>query len=347
MSTRAVTVEAALLEIGATHGIDAAAIAAAHGASAGVVRRTPLVRQVRPAGGPLAEVLLKAENLQLTGSYKVRGALNKMGVLGPGCPGVVAASAGNHAQGLAYAARAMGVPCSIHLPVGAPVSKVAAIRELGATIHEQGETIDDCFALAATEARERGHVFVHAFDDPDIIVGQGGVGLEIVEDVPELAQVVIPVGGGGLAAGMAVAIKSRRPEVRLVGVQAPAGGPFVRPDFPSPGPGPRAEGHPPTIADGIAVKRPGVITGAVLEPLLDELVMVAEESIAEAMMWVMDQAKLVVEGAGAVSVAALLEGLVAPVPDGETVAVLSGGNVDLELIARVLGGGLGLSEASS
>jgi threonine dehydratase len=280
------------------------------------------------------EVLLKAENLQLTGSYKLRGALNKMRVLGPGCPGVVAASAGNHAQGLAYAARASGVPCSIYLPEGAPLAKVEAIREFGAEIHQGGASVDDCFALARSAAQRSGWSLVHPFDDSDIIVGQGGVGVELIEDVENLGQVVVPIGGGGLAAGVAVAIKSAAPEVKMVGVLARSCAPFVQTAFPE-------ERHhatetAPPIADGVAVKRPGTITGAIIDHLLDELVVVDEQQIADAMVWAMERAKLVVEGAGAVSIAALLHRLVAPASRGATVAVLSGGNIDVELIGAVV-----------
>ncbi len=279
------------------------------------------------------QLLLKAENLQLTGSYKLRGALNKVRVLGSDCPGVVAASAGNHAQGLAYAARACGIRCSIYLPTGAPLSKVEAIRDLGAEIHQEGATVDDCFALASAAAQRSGWSLVHPFDDPDIITGQGGVGVEILRDVPDLAQVVVPIGGGGLAAGIAVAIKSAIPEVKIVGVLARACAPFVQTAFPEDDPSALATS---TIADGVAVKRPGAITGAIIELLVDEVLVVEDQQIADGMVWAMEKAKLVVEGAGAVSIAALIHGQVAPMPQGSTVAVLSGGNIDVGLIGAVV-----------
>lgn len=278
--------------------------------------------------------MLKAENLQLTGSYKLRGALNKMRALGAGCPGVVAASAGNHAQGLAYAARASGVACSIFLPAGAPLAKVEAIRELGAEIHQGGATVDDCFALAGAAAKRSGWSLVHPFDDPDIIVGQGGVGMELIEDVKDLGQIVVPIGGGGLAAGIAIAVKSVAPDVKIVGVLARSCAPFVQASFPQEVPG--AEGRVPAIADGVAVKRPGAITGAIIERLVDELVVVEEQEIADAMVWAMERAKLIVEGAGAVSIAALLRCKVVPASRGATVAVLSGGNIDVGLIGAVV-----------
>lgn len=328
------SLSAALQGIRERYGIDAKAIAAAHRASAGVVRRTPVVSSTSGSSALGSQVLLKAENLQLTGSYKLRGALNKVRALGPGCPGVVAASAGNHAQGLAYAARANGIACTIYLPGNAPLSKLNAIRDLGAEIHQGGATVDDCFALASAAAKRSGWSLVHPFDDPDIIVGQGGVGVELLQDVAELSQVVVPIGGGGLAAGIAVAIKSVAPEVRIVGVQAQACAPFVQACFPELDSDRPAAAS--TIADGVAVKRPGVITGAIIEQLLDEIVVVDEQQIADAMIWAMERAKLVVEGAGAVSIAALLCGLVAPLSSGVTAAVLSGGNIDVGLIDAVV-----------
>lgn len=321
---------AALQAIHESYGIDAEAIAAAHRASASTIRRTPVVR---PAGSsPGLDVLLKAENLQLTGSYKVRGALNKVRALGRDCPGVVAASAGNHAQGLAYAARASGIPCSLYLPTAAPLAKVNAVRALGAEIHQGGATVDDCFALASEAAERSGWSLVHPFDDRDIIIGQGGVAVELLEDVRDLGQVIVPVGGGGLAAGVAVAIKAAAPHVNVIGVLARACAPFVQPSFPDEQQSDAAT----TIADGVAVKRPGMIPGAILERLLDELVVVEDQQIADAMVWAMEQAKLVVEGAGAVSIAALLHDQVSSTADGATVAVLSGGNIDVGLIGAVV-----------
>jgi threonine dehydratase len=332
--TSSSAVARALQEIRERYRIDADAIAAAHRASAVTVRRTPVVRPASGLGEMGGEVLLKAENLQLTGSYKLRGALNKMRALGADCPGVVAASAGNHAQGLAYAARASGVACSIFLPAGAPLAKVEAIRELGAEIHQGGATVDDCFAFASAAAKRSGWSLVHPFDDPEIIIGQGGVGVELIEDVKDLGQVVVPIGGGGLAAGIAIVVKSAAPEVKIVGVLARSCAPFVQSAFPQEDPG--AQGAVPAIADGVAVKRPGAITGAIIERLVDELVVVEEQEIADAMVWAMERAKLVVEGAGAVSIAALLHRKAALASRGSTVAVLSGGNIDVGLIGAVV-----------
>lgn len=326
------SLRAALASIEAEHGIDADAIASAHRASAEIARWTPTLPAGEEDRSGSGKLLLKAESLQLTGSYKLRGALNKLRALGDSCRGVVAASAGNHALGLSYAARAARIPCAIYLPLGAPLSKVEAIRRLGAEIHQEAQTVDECFALAADAAVSRGFSLVHPFDDPEVIAGQGGVGIELLHDVPDLAQLVVPVGGGGLAAGVAIAIKSVRPEVRIVGVQARESAPFVEAAY-APG-GARAAATVP-IADGVAVKRPGNITGAIIESLLDDLVMVEEHQVAEAMVWLLEHAKLVAEGAGAVAPAAILDGLVSRAPEGSTVAVVSGGNVDLRLIAAL------------
>ena len=171
--------------------------------------------------------MVKAENLQRTGSFKLRGALAKLATLDDGTRGVVAGSAGNHAQALAYAARARGIPCTVHMPAGAAISKIAAVRAFGAHVEQGGETVDDCVERARADAEEHGWVFVHPFDDEEIVRGQGGVGLELLDDVPDLAHVIVPIGGGGLAGGVALAIKLARPEVQITGVQAAACAPFL------------------------------------------------------------------------------------------------------------------------
>ena len=276
-------------------------------------------------------ILLKAENLQRTGSFKLRGALAKLADL-PGPAGVVAGSAGNHAQSLAYAAHARGVPCEVFMPREASVAKVAAVGAYGGSVILGGESVDECIAAAIERARESGATFVHPFDDGEVIVGQGTLGLELLEDVPDLAKVIVPVGGGGLVSGIGGVIKLARPEVEIVGVQVEAIAPF---------PGSLAAGEPltvsstGTIADGIAVKRPGELTLALVARWVDEIVVVGEDDVAEAMVLLMERAKLVVEGAGAVGVAALLARAVAPATSGATVVVLSGGNVDAGLLALV------------
>lgn len=289
---------------------------AARRASAELIRHTPILTAASVSERSGGTIVLKAENLQRTGSFKLRGALNKLRAVGRDVSGVVAGSAGNHAQSLAYAARAHGLRCVVFMPEDAPVSKVEAVRAFGAEVHQRGRTVDDCVGLAREDAEAASLEFVHPFDDLDVIAGQAGVGLELLDDVRDLACVVVPVGGGGLASGVAVAIKQRRPDVVIVGVRAAAG------------PGE-------TIADGIAVKQPGPITGPLLERFVDRVVTVPEDEIAEAMVLLVERSKLIVEGAGAVSLAALLTGSVTPPATGSTVAVLSGGNVDLTLLAAV------------
>ncbi len=303
---------------------------AAHAASARVVRRTPVLTSAsvsRRCGGTVA---LKAECLQRTGSFKLRGALNKLRALGGRSRGVIAGSAGNHGQSLAYAARQMGVPCEVVMPLGVPVSKLEAVRAFGAVVHQHGHVVDDCIAVALERAAEAGLTFVHPFDDRDVLAGQAGVGIELAEAVPGLRRVIVPVGGGGLAAGVALALKQSRPEVAVIGVQAAACAPLAAAlshgDVP-----PVA----PTIADGIAVKRPGALTLPLLERLLDDVVTVGEEAIAVAMVFLLERSKLVVEGAGAAALAALLSGAAAPAARGTTVPILSGGNVDVSLLAAV------------
>jgi len=300
-------------------------------AIAGVARETPVL-----VSGTLSErcggsVVLKAENLQRTGSFKLRGALNRVAGLEPGS-GVVAGSAGNHAQALAYAASARGIACEVFMPIEAAVAKVAAVQAYGGKVTLGGDSVDDCVAAARTRAQETGAVFVHPFDDPQVILGQATLGLELLDQVPDLATVIVPLGGGGLIAGLAGAVKHARPQARIVGVQVAACAPF---------PAALAAGTPvavkgaPTIADGIAVKRPGELTLPLVERFVDEVVVVSEEDTAEAMVLLMERAKLVVEGAGAVGVAALLAELLRPAAEGTTVVVLSGGNVDAGLLALV------------
>jgi threonine dehydratase len=309
-------------------------IAAARPVVETVARRTPVLSSRTISERTGGTVALKAENLQRTGSFKVRGASAKLDALGEeGCArGVVAASAGNHAQGLAAAAAARGVRCDVYVPTNAPISKAEAARGQGAHVHVGGESLDECITLAQERAASAGAAFVHPYDDPYIVAGQGSLGLELLEDVPDLARVVVPVGGGGLAAGIAIAVKSERPHVQVIGVQVAACAPY--PESLERGEPVPAESAL-TIADGIAVKRPGKLTLALLREWLDGLVVVEDEETAEAMFWLLERCKLVVEGAGAVGVAALLGGQVAPAPRGTTVAVLSGGNVDPGLLLSI------------
>jgi threonine dehydratase len=279
-------------------------------------------------------VALKTENLQRTGSFKLRGALAKLAALGDQCAGgVVTASAGNHGQALAYAARARGVRCEVFMPQQAPIAKVEAATGLGAQVHLVGSTLEESLAAARERAERDQLAFVHPFNDPEVIAGQGSVGLELLSQVPDLSNVVVPVGGGGLASGVAIALKSQRPEIRVIGVQVATCAPF---------PASLQAGEPVavdsalTIADGIAVKRPGELTLALIKRWVDEVVVVAEDDVGEAMVFLLERAKLVVEGAGAVGVAALLSGSAHPTAEGTTVAILSGGNVDAGLLAQIV-----------
>jgi threonine dehydratase len=265
-------------------------------------------------------VWLKVENLQRTGSFKIRGAVNKLATLDEAerGAGVIAASAGNHGQAVAWAARELGIAASVFMPQDAPMAKVEATQGYGAETVLTGALFDDALAAATARADETGATFVHAFEDPLVIAGQGTIGLELLEQVPDAATFLIPIGGGGLAAGIATVLRASKPGVRIVGVQA----------------GKSDRG---TIADGILVKHPGALTMAILDELLDDIVHVEDDAIAEAITLLLERSKLVVEGAGAASVAALLQG----VADGESVcALLSGGNIDATLLVSVVRHGL-------
>jgi threonine dehydratase len=275
-------------------------------------------------------VLLKAENLQRTGSFKIRGAFNTVAQLGERerAAGVVTASAGNHGQAVAWAAREAGIAATIVVPEAAPMAKVDAARGYGAAVEMAGEGFDDAVALAHELGARTGAVFVHAFENPHVVAGQGTLGLELAEQLPAgEGAVVIPVGGGGLAAGIAIALRELRPALRLVGVQSAACAPLA---------GRRPEGA--TVADGIAVKQPGTMTSAVLRDLLDEIVVVEDEEIARAIVLLLERSKLVVEGAGAAPVAAVLAGRVGG--DGFACPVLAGGNIDATTLGSVVRFGL-------
>jgi threonine dehydratase len=300
--------------------------------TADVVRETPVLSTRTLSERAGMTVALKAENLQRTGSFKLRGAFAKIASL-PDVRGVVCGSAGNHAQAVAYAARARGVPCEVFMPEAAPIAKVEAATALGATVRMEGASVDEALVAALERANSAGLTFVHPFDDPQVIAGQGGVGLELATQVPDLARVVVPVGGGGLISGIAVAVKSQLPGVEVIGVQVEACAPFqasLIAGEPVPITTLRA-----TIADGIAVKRPGDRTLRLISQWVDQMVVVSEDQVSEAMVFLMERAKLVVEGAGAVGVAAVLAGLIEPAGGGTTAIVLSGGNVDAGLLAEV------------
>ncbi|MBM9504557.1 threonine ammonia-lyase [Actinacidiphila acididurans] len=309
----------------------------AHKMLAGVARVTPMEGSRHLSSLVGAPVHLKCENLQRTGSFKIRGAYVRIAGLTPEqrAAGVVAASAGNHAQGVALAASLLGVRSTVFMPVGAPLPKVAATREYGAEVRLHGAVVDESLLAAKEYAESTGAVFIHPFDHQDVIAGQGTLGLEIMEQCPEVGTIVVGVGGGGLAAGVALAVKALRPQVRIVGVQA-AGAAAYPPSL--------AAGRPVTLesvatmADGIMVGRPGDLPFAIIRELVDEVVTVTEDQLSSALLLCLERAKMVVEPAGASPVAALLaapESFAGPV-----VAVLSGGNVDPLLMQRTLRHGM-------
>ncbi len=304
-----------------------------------LARVTPLLPSPSLAQRLGAPVWLKAESLQRTGSFKVRGAAYFLHQLPAAvrARGVVAASAGNHAQGVAVAAAAAGAPCTVVMPVGTALPKERATRDYGAEVRLHGADLRAAVAEAERLARERGATYVPPFDHPHIIAGQGTLGLELLEQQPALDLVLVPVGGGGLAAGVALAIKSQRPGCRVVGVQAAANPSAAR-----------SHGHaapiamPPhaSLADGCAVPRVGDVTLPLLNAYVEDIITVSEEWISAAMVYALERNRLVVEGAGALGLAALLVGLVDP-RGGDTAVVLSGGNIDINLLARTVQHGLG------
>ncbi|KAF5999826.1 MULTISPECIES: threonine ammonia-lyase [Streptomyces] len=287
-----------------------------------------------------APVHFKCENLQRTGSFKLRGAYVRIAGLLPEerAAGVVAASAGNHAQGVALASSLLGVRSTVFMPTGAPLPKVAATRDYGAEVRLHGQVVDETLAAAQEYAAETGAVFIHPFDHPDIIAGQGTVGLEILEQCPEVRTIVVGIGGGGLAAGIAVAVKALRPDVRIIGVQA--AGAAAYPLSLAAG-RPVAIDNPSTMADGIKVGRPGDVPFRIVKELVDEVRTVSESHLSSALLLCLERAKLVVEPAGASPVAALLSE--PGTFEGPVVALLSGGNVDPLLMQRILRHGMAAS----
>ena len=309
--------------------IDLATIRAARNAGLGVVKHTPVTESAALSERFGGNVVFKAENLQRTGSFKIRGAMNKLTSLGEAASaGVVAGSAGNHAQSLAFAARHFGVPCRIFVPAGASISKMESVRSYGATLTEGGDTLSDAVTIARDHASSTGMNFCHPFDDPMVVAGQATLGLELAEDIDNLSTVIIPLGGGGLTGGVALALKQLNPNVRIVGVQVRACAPYAG--------APPADGPIVTLADGIAVKQPGEFTRPIIENFVDDIVVVEEDLVADAMVMLMDRAKLYVEGGGAVGVSALLSRQVVPAQSGTTCVVLSGGNVDLGLVPNLI-----------
>jgi threonine dehydratase len=317
--------------------LELADIEAARALLTGVVRTTPL-----ELSRPLSQVLgvpvwLKCENMQRAGSYKVRGAYTRISRLSDAerARGVVAASAGNHAQGVALAAGMLGARSTVFMPEGAPLPKVTATKGYGATIEYAGNTVDDALVAAREFAERTGAILIHPFDHPDVIAGQGTVGLEILEQCPDVGTIVTAVGGGGLISGVAVAAKALRPQVKIIGVQAEGAAAY---------PPSLAAGEPvklnasATIADGIAVLRPGDLNFAHVSKLVDEVVTVTDEDLSAALLLLLERHKMVVEPAGGAAVAALLTGVV-PIAE-PVVAILSGGNIDPMLLLRVIEHGL-------
>ena len=304
----------------------------------GVVRPTPLEYSRALADRVGAEVYLKCENLQRAGSFKIRGAYTRMARLSDEekARGVVAASAGNHAQGVALAAQLLGIKAKVYMPHGAPMPKLVATKAYGATIEQVGTTIDECLVKAREWEASTGAVLIHPFDHPDIVAGQGTCGLEIIQECPDVKTIVVSAGGGGLLAGIATAVKALKPDVRIIGVQAEQAAAY---------PLSLAAGKPvvfenmQTMADGIAVGMPGDVPYALVRELVDGMETVSEEALSRALLFLLERAKLVVEPAGAAAVAHLLTTAGRHV-DGPVVAVLSGGNIDPLLLLRIIRHGM-------
>ena len=307
-----------------------------------VIRKTDVIYAPKLCKG--VELYLKTENLQVTGSFKVRGAYYKMTRLSKEekARGVIACSAGNHAQGVALSAKENGIKAVICLPDGAPISKVEATKSYGAEVCLVQGVYDDAYKRALELRDEMGYTFIHPFNDIDVIAGQGTIALELLEELPDLEAVIVPVGGGGLIAGIAYTIKMLSPHVKVYGVQA-AGAPSMRDSLAHGG----VEELPSvsTIADGIAVKKPGDLTYEFCRKYVDEIVTVTDDEISAAILALMEQHKLVTEGAGAVSVAAAMFGKV-DVKGKKTVCLLSGGNIDVTILSRVIKRGLLMSGRS-
>ena len=301
-----------------------------------VLRRTDLI--AAPQIAPDSSIFLKPENLQLTGSFKVRGAYYKISQLSDEekAKGVIACSAGNHAQGVALGATKNGIKSLICFPSGAPISKVEATKKYGAEVCLVDGVYDDAYQKALQLKEEKGYTFVHPFDDENVIAGQGTIGIELLDQLPDVDAVIVPVGGGGLISGVAFAIKSLRPNVKVYGVQA-SGAPSMVQSLSHK----RIERLPSvkTIADGIAVKEPGTHTFDICSKYVDDVVTVTDDEISTAILSLIEQQKLVAEGAGAVSVAAAMFGKL-PIEGKKTICLVSGGNIDVTILSRVINRGL-------
>ena len=311
----------------------------AAGRLAGVIHQTPLDYSRTFSDLTGSQVYFKLENLQKTGSFKIRGAYNKISLLNDQerSRGVLTASAGNHAQGVAYAASLTGIGSTIIMPESAPIAKVMATREYGARVILDGKDYDEAYCKALSLQREIGAIMVHGFNDPDIITGQGTLGLELLRQLPSLDVVLVPIGGGGLAAGVSLVVKELQPRVKVIGVQAGEAAAV----YMSRKAGQLRElpGEASTIADGIAVRMPGELTFEVIRQYVDDIVTVDEEEIARSILMLLERSKLVVEGAGAVAIAALLQRRVV-YPGAKIAVILSGGNIDMNVISTIIERGL-------
>lgn len=307
-----------------------------------IVKPTPVVQSIFYSSKFHAPIWFKLENFNVTGSFKIRGAANALRLCNEEQLklGVVAASAGNHAQGMAYVSKMLGVKCTIFMPLRTPLNKVTATRSHGAEVILVGDVYDDAFSEAISFSNKHGSRIIHAFSDAEVINGQGTAGLELLDQIPNLASVIVPIGGGGLAGGMSTAIKTLRPDVKIIGVQAKS--------FPSMRTAlntklAQAISPLPTIADGIAVKRPSPRTLSIAMKYLDDVLLVSEDEIAAAIMNLMEKDHVLSEGAGAVGVAALSE-IFSKYPnigqDGPVCVVISGGNIDVSLVSKIAGRGL-------
>jgi threonine dehydratase len=307
----------------------------------GIVRKTPLQKSRTFSGLTGTNLFLKHECLQVTGSFKVRGAFVKISRLSDkqASHGVIAASAGNHAQGVAYAAAIKKISCTIVMPQNASPAKVAATRSYGAKVVRHGSNYDDAWEATQEIAKAEGSTIIHAFDDPDIISGQGTIGLELLENLQDIDRIYLPIGGGGLAAGVAIAVKSRKPNIKIIGVESMAF-PAMKESVAKGSLQCTKRGY--SIADGIAVKQPGELTHEIVSKYLDDIVLVDDSSIVKTMFLLMERAKLVVEPAGAASLAYLLSngGHTGSSRKDKVATILSGGNVDMYLLGQVVAKGL-------
>ncbi|MBQ8882614.1 MAG: threonine ammonia-lyase [Clostridia bacterium] len=309
----------------------------------GVIRKTDVIYETKL--NPGCDLYLKTENLQVTGSFKVRGAYYKMTTLTDEekARGVIACSAGNHAQGVALAAKRSGLKAVICLPDGAPISKVEATKSYGAEVCLVEGVYDDAYNKALSLRDEKGYTFIHPFNDENVIAGQGTIALELIDQIPDMDAVIVPIGGGGLISGIAYTLKTINPKVKVYGVQA-SGAPSMAKSVQD---GKIEElSSVSTIADGIAVKKPGDLTYEICSKYVDEIVTVTDDEISAAILALMEQHKLVTEGAGAVAVAAAMFNKL-PIKDKKTVCLLSGGNIDVTILSRVIKRGLLMSGRSS